>query len=169
MSGATYKTNDGRGEARSKGVKSQATTVDTNRKAHHDFFIEDKFTAGIELQGWEVKSARAGTVNLRDSFVQFVEGQAWLKNAHFSPYEYGIFENQETNRTRRLLLNKSEIAKITVAVKTKGYTCVATKIYFNEHGRVKVDIAVAKGKHTYDKRQALKERDIARENRDLGV
>ena len=163
MSGATYKTNDGRGEARSKGVKSQATTVDTNRKAHHDFFIEDKFTAGIELQGWEVKSARAGTVNLRDSFVRFENGSAWLWGAHFSPYEYGVVQLQDTNRARRLLLNKSEIAKISLAVRAKGYTCVATRIFFNEHGRVKLDIAVAKGKHTYDKRQALKERDIERE------
>jgi len=137
--------------------------ISDNRKARFDFFIEDKFEAGIELLGWEVKSARAGSVNLQDSFVWFENGSAWLKNAHFSPYEYGDVKTQEPRRDRRLLLNKSEIAKLHTAVRAKGYTCVATKIYFNSRGIVKVEIATAKGKKNYDKKQTMKERDILRE------
>ena len=158
--------------------------VTDNRKAHFDYFIEDKFEAGMELLGWEVKSARAGSVNLQDSFVTFKENypvtdaavppllkkgnltghpECFLKNAHFSPYENGDVPSQETRRDRRLLLNRSEINKLCTAVKTKGYTCIATKIYFNKQGRVKIEIALAKGKHTYDKKKTLKERDIARE------
>jgi len=147
-------------------------TVTDNRKARFDYYIEDKFEAGIELFGWEVKSARAGNVNLQDSFVYFgnktADGrrqtaECFLKNSHFSPYEYGDVKMQETRRNRRLLLNRSQINKLSTAVKTKGYTCVATKIYFNNQGRAKVEIALAKGKHNYDKKKVLKEKDIARE------
>jgi len=134
-----------------------------NRKARFDYYIEDKFEAGIELEGWEVKSARAGNVNLQDSFVYFKDAQCWLKNAHFSPYNFGDVNTQDTRRDRRLLLNRSEINKLSGAVKTKGYTCVATKIYFNKQGRVKAEVALAKGKHNYDKKKVLKEKDIARE------
>lgn len=138
-------------------------TVSDNRKARFDFFIEDKYEAGIELLGWEVKSARAGEVNLKDSFVHFTGGEAFLKNAHFSPYGFGDVKTQDTRRDRRLLLNKHEIEKISTAVKTKGYTCVVTKVYFNGKGLVKAEIALAKGKHNFDKKKAMKERDIARE------
>jgi len=140
--------------------------VTDNRKARFDYYIEDKFEAGIELFGWEVKSARAGNVNLQDSFVFFsrsCEPEAFLKNAHFSPYEYGDVKLQETSRDRRLLLNRSQINKLSNAVKTKGYTCVATKIYFSNKGLAKVEIALAKGKHNFDKKKVLKEKDIARE------
>jgi SsrA-binding protein len=140
-----------------------SAVVTDNRKAHHDFFIEDKFEAGIALLGWEVKSARAGTVNLKDSFVYFEKDGAVLKNAHFSPYSFGDVKTQESRRDRRLLLNKSEMRKIFNAVRAKGYTCVPTKVYFNKKGILKVEIALAKGKHTYDKKAALKERDILRE------
>lgn len=137
--------------------------VADNKKAFHDYFIDDKYEAGIELLGWEVKSARAATVNLADSFIFFENEIPVLKNAHFSPYNYGDVKTQECKRDRRLLLNKSEINKIHTAVKTKGVTCIATKIYFNERGTVKLEIALARGKHTFDKKQTLKERDIARE------
>ncbi|MDR0462314.1 MAG: SsrA-binding protein SmpB [Christensenellaceae bacterium] len=141
--------------------------ISDNRKARHDFFIEDKFEAGVALLGWEVKSARASTVNLKDSFVHFTvtDGvvEAWLKNAHFSPFQFGDVKTQETRRDRKLLLNKSEIRKIHTAVKAKGYTCVPTRIYFNKQGCVKLEIALALGKKNYDKRAALKERDIERE------
>jgi SsrA-binding protein len=144
-------------------------TVSDNRKARFDFAIGDKYEAGIELLGWEVKSARAGSVNLQDSFVYFQPApqggavQCFLKNAHFSPYGFGDMKTQEPLRDRRLLLNRSEINKLYTAVKAKGFTCVATRIYFNGRGRVKVEIALARGKHNYDKKKTLKERDIARE------
>ena len=137
--------------------------ISDNRKARFDFYIEDTFEAGVELFGWEVKSARASTVNLQDSFVYVAKGEVFLKNAHFSPYDFGDVKTQETRRDRRLLLNKSEINKIHTAVKTKGYTCVATKIYFNNKGLVKIEIALAKGKQNFDKKKVMKERDIARE------
>jgi SsrA-binding protein len=140
--------------------------VTDNRKARFDYLIEDKYEAGLELFGWEVKSARAGGVNLQDSFVFFTKAapvQCFLKNAHFSHYEYGDVKTQDARRDRRLLLNRSQINKFCSAVKTKGYTCVATKIYFNARNRVKVEIALAKGKHKFDKKKTLKEKDIARE------
>ena len=116
----------------------------------------------MELQGWEVKSARAGNVNLQDSFV-FFSRECFLKNAHFSPYENGDVKTQDVRRDRKLLLNRAQINKMSTAVKTKGYTCVVTKIYFNSRGRIKAEVALARGKHTYDKKKVLKEKDIARE------
>jgi len=149
---------------------AQKPLVSDNRKARHDFFIEDKFEAGLELLGWEVKSARAGTVNLQDSFIYFEikkggDGvvEAVLKNAHFSPFQFGDVNTQVVRRDRKLLLNRSEISKLHNGVKTKGFTCIATKIYFNKKGLVKLEIALAKGKQNYDKKQTLKERDIARD------
>ena len=140
--------------------------VTENRKARFDFYIEDKYEAGIELLGWEVKSARAGGVNLQDSFVYFEGGaraQAFLKNAHFAPFAFGDVSKQDLRRDRRLLLNRSEINKLHNAVKTKGMTVIATRIYFDPRGRVKAEIALARGKHNFDKKKTLKERDIARE------
>ena len=162
--------------------------ADNNRRAFHDYFIEDKFEAGMELLGWEVKSARNGGVNLSDSFVYFevtkslrgAKGdeaipsrtnsnaripqiECWLKNSHFAPYRDGRQEEQNTKRDRKLLLKRAQIEKLHNSVRAKGYTCVATKIYFNSRGLVKVEIARARGKHTYDKKQSLKERDIKRE------
>ena len=175
-----------------KKTKKPNPIVSDNRKARHDFSLEDKYEAGVVLLGWEVKSARAGTVNLQDSFIYFgafggalkrkssatpaenslskhapAPLEAWLKNAHFSPYEYGIVTTQEVRRDRKLLLNSTEIKKIHTAVKTKGYTCVPTKIYFNKQGRVKLEIALARGKHKFDKKKELKERDIMREEKKL--
>lgn len=134
-----------------------------NRKARFDYHIEDKIETGIELQGWEVKSARAGEVNLLDSFVFFSNGECWLKNAHFSPYKDGRVQEQESKRNRKLLLRKSQIEKLHMQVKAKGYTCVVTKLYFNPRGLVKAEIALARGKQNYDKKATLRERDIKRE------
>jgi len=139
--------------------------ITDNRRARFDYFIEDKYEAGMELEGWEVKSARAGSVTLAESFVAFTNGQCFLKNASFSPYNFGDVTAQNPRRDRRLLLKKSEIAKLSMAVAAKGYTVVATQIYFNKDGRIKIEIALARGKHTFDKKQTLKERDIARETR----
>lgn len=144
--------------------------ITSNRKAFHNFFIEDKFEAGLELQGWEVKSARAGEINLADSFVFFSGGEAVLKNAHFAPYKDGRVEEQSTKRDRKLLLKRVQIEKLHVAVKAKGYTCVVTKVYLSPRGLVKAEIALAKGKQNYDKKQDLKERDIKREaQRDISL
>ena len=139
-------------------------TIASNKKAFYNYFIEDKFEAGIELLGWEVKSARAAEVSLLDSFVFFAKGEAVLKNAHFAPYSKGSSAvEQIPRRDRRLLLRRSQIEKLHKAVQTKGVTCVVTRLYFNSRGLLKAEVAVARGKHTYDKKQVLKERDIKRE------
>jgi SsrA-binding protein len=138
--------------------------IANNKKAFHDYFIEDKFEAGIELLGWEVKSARAANVSLTDSFVWFRDAECFLKNAHFGPYENGIVADQNPRRDRRLLLRRAQIEKLSAAVKTKGYTCVVTKLYLTPRGLIKAEIALARGKHTYDKKQTLKEKDIKRES-----
>jgi SsrA-binding protein len=136
-----------------------------NRKARFNYFIKDKFEAGIALEGWEVKSVRDGKISLDESFVH-LEGepkQAILKNAFIANYDFGDVQLQNTKRNRRLLLHKSEIEKIARAVLIKGNSCVVTRIYLNAAGLIKAEIAVAVGKHSYDKKQVLKERDIAKE------
>jgi len=137
--------------------------IANNKKAFHEYFIEDKFEAGMELFGWEVKSARAAEVNLLDSFVWFKDGECFLKNAHFSPYKQGVVAEQNPTRDRKLLLRRTQIDKLNASVKAKGYTCVVTKMYLNSRGLVKAEVALAKGKHTYDKKQVLKEKDLKRE------
>ena len=147
-------------------------TLAGNKRAHFDYFLTEKTEAGLSLQGWEVKSARAGNVNLGDSFIFFEQSQTptgrtttrcFLKNAHFSPYEYGEVKNQDVRRNRQLLLNAPQIRKLYEAVRQKGFTCIATKLYLNKAGLLKLEIALAKGKQNYDKRQTLKERDLNRE------
>jgi len=138
-------------------------TIASNKKAFFNYFIEDTIEAGLELQGWEVKSARAGNVNLAESFVMFREGEAWLKNSHFSNYEYGRTEEQNVRRDKKLLMNRSQIDKFHKAVTTKGITCVVTKLYFNKRGLLKAEVALARGKQLHDKKQVIKERDLKRE------
>ena len=137
--------------------------VASNKKAFHNYFIEDRIEAGLELHGWEVKSARAGNVSLAESFVYFSGGEAWLKNAQFSPYEYAKTVEQQPRRDRKLLLKRNQIDKFHKAVATKGVTCIVTKIYFTKKGLAKADVAIARGKQLHDKKQVLKERDIKRE------
>jgi len=137
--------------------------VTRNKRAYYDYFIEDKYEAGLSLEGWEVKTARTGNVSLAESFVFIRDGSAFLKNAHFAPYEYGVVKNQDSRRDRRLLLRKAELGKILKASAVKGYTLVATKMYFNSRGLLKIEIATAKGKKNFDKKQTIKERDIERE------
>jgi SsrA-binding protein len=138
-----------------------------NRKARFNYFIKDKFEAGLVLEGWEVKSARAGKISLDESFVhlQGEPREAVLKNSFIANYADGDVPNQNTKRNRKLLLHKSEIEKIARAVLIKGNSCVVTKVYLDGGGLIKAEIAVASGKHTYDKKQVLKERDIARETK----
>lgn len=136
--------------------------VATNKKAYHDYFIEDTYEAGIQLVGSEVKSIRLGNVNLKDSFALIKNNEVFLYNAHISPYEKGSYYNPEPKRTRKLLLHKLEIDKLRSKVERKGYTLVVTKLYFKQ-SLVKVELALAKGKELHDKRQTLKEKQLNRE------
>ena len=138
--------------------------VATNRRAAHDYFLEDRFEAGIALVGSEIKSVRNGQVQLREAYVETQGGQAILLNAHIAPYDPASRENHEPLRPRKLLLHKKEIGKLAEKVKLKGYTVVALKMYLSK-GRAKVEIALARGKQQHDKRQAIAERDAERDIR----
>ena len=133
-----------------------------NKKAYHDYFIEETYQAGISLVGTEVKSLREGKCSLKESFIKIENGSAFIYNMHISHYEQGNIFNVDPLRTRRLLLHKHEISKIQAAVSATGYTVVPLKIYF-AHGLVKMDIGVAKGKKIYDKRQSIAKNDQLRE------
>lgn len=133
-----------------------------NRKAWHDYFIEDTYEAGIELSGTEVKSIRLGRLNLKDSYVQIEHGQAFLYGMHISPYDMGNIFNKDPLRPRRLLLHKREINRLYGSVMQQGYSIVPLRVYL-KRGLVKVEIALAKGKKAYDKRQALAQKDVQRE------
>ncbi len=137
--------------------------ISNNKRAYFDYFVSDLVEAGIVLEGSEVKSVRAGGASLSESFVVVKNNEIFLKNAYIKPYEQTSSFKPDERRTRKLLLNKSEISKFSRAVKEKGFTVVATKIYFNKSGKVKVEIGLAKGKKLYDKRQTLKEKSVKRE------
>lgn len=141
-----------------KGIK----VVATNRKARHDYFILDTYEAGIELVGTEVKSIRAGHVNLKDSFCQVKDGEMFVYQMHVSPYEQGNIFNKDPMRPRRLLLHRREITHLYAQVKQDGFALVPLSIYF-KNARLKLQIGVAKGKKLYDKRAAMAERDSKRE------
>ena len=135
--------------------------IATNKKAYHDYFVEDTYEAGVVLVGCEVKSVRAGAVNLRDSFVIIKNGEVWMLNVHIAPYKQGSYNNVDSKRTRKLLLNRREINKLRGKVEQKGYTLVPLKIYF-KGALVKVEIGLCKGKELHDKRAAIKEREVNR-------
>ena len=132
-----------------------------NKKLFFDYFIEETFEAGISLTGAEVKSIKLGHVNLKDSYCSLDKGEIFLRNCFVSAYDKGFF-NRDEKRPRKLLLHRAEINKLIGKVKVKGYTLAPTKIYFKDNF-IKVEIALCKGKHTFDKRAAIKERDIKRE------
>ncbi len=136
--------------------------VAKNRKAFHDYEIVETYEAGIVLQGTEVKSVREGRVNLKDSYAQVKDGELWLRNCHISPYPQGNIYNHEPLRPRKLLLHKRQISKLTVDTTRKGLTIVPLSFYFLD-GRVKVEIAVARGKKAYDKRETERRKDVERE------
>lgn len=139
------------------------TTIALNKKAKHDYFIEQRFECGIVLQGWEVKSLRAGHGNLSDSYVHIRNGEAWLINAHISPLlSASTHISPETTRSRKLLLHKKELDKLIGSVERKGYTLVPLAMYW-KGGKAKVEIALAKGKKEHDKRDATRDRDWQRE------
>ena len=135
--------------------------VANNKRAYHDYFIEEKLEAGIALTGTEIKSVRLGKVQFKDSFIQIQDGQAVLKNMNIAPYEFGNQFNHEVERDRRLLLHRSEINKWGKKVKLKGYTIVPLQIYL-KNGLAKVELGLALGKAAHDKRQVEKERDAKR-------
>jgi SsrA-binding protein len=136
--------------------------VATNRKARHDYHIEDVYEAGIVLTGTEVKSLRAGRASLVDGYATIERGEAWLENVHIPEYTQGTWTNHSTRRRRKLLLNRDEITKLTGKIKESGFTLVPLSLYFKD-GRAKVEIALAKGKKDYDKRHTLKEQQDKRE------
>lgn len=140
-----------------------ARVVAENRKARYDYSFEDIFEAGIALQGTEVKSLRFGKGNIAEAYAEIRGGEAWLVNAHIPEFSHGNRHNHEPTRPRKLLLHKREINRLGGAVQRKGMTLVPTKLYFDARGRVKLELALAKGKQAHDKRQAIKERDWARQ------
>jgi SsrA-binding protein len=145
-----------------KAADDNTRLIAANRKAFHDFFVEDKLEAGIALVGTEVKSAREGRVNLRDSYAEVREGEVYLVGAHISPYEQGNLANHEPLRPRKLLLHVREIARLQQKINERGYTLVPTRMYFRG-SRVKVEIALAHGKKQFDKRADLATRDAQRD------
>ena len=137
--------------------------VAQNRKAYHDYFVEDKYEAGISLAGTEVKSIRQGTINLKDSFCIVKDGEIFVHGMHISPYEKGNIFNKDPLRPRRLLMHKREIRKLHNLIKQDGYAIIPLSVYFNERSRVKLEIGVCKGKKLYDKRDAAAAKDAKRE------
>jgi len=138
--------------------------IATNRKAYHEYHIEDTIEAGIALVGSEVKSVAAGKVSLTDAYCRVENGEMWVHNMHIAPYDPAARFNHEPRRKRKLLLHKWEITRLGSKAEQKGYTLIPLKLYFR-NGKVKVEIGLAKGKRKYDKREAIRQRDIERELR----
>jgi SsrA-binding protein len=143
-------------------LKGESRTIAVNRKAHHDYDLRDSVEAGLALTGTEIKSVREGRVNLRDAYVQIKGGEAWLMEMHITPYERGGYANHDPRRPRKLLLHRDEIVRLGSQVAQKGLTLVPTRLYL-KNGRAKVEVALAKGRKLYDKREAIAERDAERQ------
>lgn len=142
-----------------------------NKKAFHDYFIEDKLEAGIELVGTEVKSVKAGKVSIKESFIRIIKNEIFIMNMHITPYEFGNINNLSESRVRKLLLNRKEIEKWAAKIKEQGYTIIPLSVYTKQR-LVKMEIGLAKGKKLHDKREALKrkdqERDMKKVQKDFG-
>jgi SsrA-binding protein len=136
--------------------------VAVNRRAYHDYFIDEKYEAGLVLTGTEVKSLRTGRANLVDGYVRIDGNEAWLENVHISPYAQGGYVNHDPRRTRKLLLHAREIASLVGKVRQRGYTLIPLRLYFSRN-HAKVEVGLGRGKRQYDKRQALAEADAKRE------
>ncbi len=144
-------------------MKMDGKIIATNRVANHEYYILDRFEAGIVLDGGEIKSVRGGNCNLKDSFCVFYDGEIFVKNMHISVYDKsGAFNHRDATRDRKLLLHKAEIIKLSSKVAEKGLTVVPLKLYFKD-ALVKMEIGLCQGKHTYDKKKSLMEKDILRE------
>src|SRR3990170_4457348 len=134
-----------------------------NRQAYYDYFIEEKYDAGLVLTGTEVKSLRAGRASFNDSYCYFNNGEMWIKSLHIAEYSHGTANNHDPVRERKLLLNKKELRKIKGKIKEKGISVIPLRIFFSEKGLVKIEVGLGKGKKLYDKRETIKQRDTQRE------
>lgn len=135
-----------------------------NKKAERNFFIQQKFEAGIVLKGTEIKSIRAGRINFKDSYARAEKGEIWLYNLHISPYDQASYNNHDPERERKLLLNRSEIRKLIIKMDERGFTLVPLELYINEKGIVKLTIALARGKRKYDKRDDMQKKTELRDS-----
>jgi len=134
-----------------------------NKRASFEYFLLEEFTAGIQLTGTEIKSIRSGKVNLVDAYCVFENDELFVKNMHIAEYVYGSHYNHEPKRDRKLLLTKKELRKLSNKVREKGFTIIPVQIFINDKGLAKLDIALARGKHFYDKRESLKKKDVQKE------
>lgn len=134
-----------------------------NRSAYHEYFIEDKYDAGIVLAGTEVKSLREGRVSFNDAYCYFDKGELWIKSLHITQYSHGTANNHDPVQERKLLLHKKELRKLEAKTKEKGYSIIPLRIFFNEKGLAKVEIGLGKGKKLFDKRETIKQRDTDRD------
>ena len=144
-------------------MKAKSNVVAQNRKARHDYFILDTFECGIVLTGTEIKSVRAGNLNLKDSYASLEDGELWLLGMHISPYEKGTYYNHEPERRRKLLLHRHELIRLRGKIREKGLTLVPLSVYIKEGRRAKVELALAQGKSAHDKRDAIADRDAKRD------
>jgi SsrA-binding protein len=138
--------------------------IASNRKAYHEYFFIDRYKAGVALVGTEVKSARGGRINMSDAFCLFKDGELWLRNMHIAEYPQGGLTNHLPKHDRKLLLQKRELRRLEAKIKERGLTIVPVEVFINERDMIKVEIALAKGKKAYDKRDSIKDRDL---NRDM--
>lgn len=143
-------------------MKRERKLVANNKKARHDYFVEDTYEAGIVLTGTEIKSVRAGRVNIKESYCRIQGGEVFIYGMHISPYEQGNIFNVNPLRDRKLLLNKKEIRKIADKLAQQGLTLIPLQMYINEDGRAKIEIAIGRGKKLYDKRESIAKRDAER-------
>jgi len=143
-------------------LKNHIKIVTENRKARHNYFIEDKFEAGMVLKGTEVKSLRLGSANLKDSYAKIVNGEVFVHQMHIGAYPFAYYENHDPLRPRKLLLHKNEIKRLYSKVNEKGSSLIPLRVYF-KGGKVKITLAIAKGKRKYDKRETIRKRDEKRE------
>jgi SsrA-binding protein len=134
-----------------------------NRKAYHEYYVDTRYIAGIVLRGTEVKSLRGGKLSFNDSYALFEGGELFLKSLHISEYAFGTLVNHEPMQERKLLMTKRELSKLQTKIKEKGFSLIPLRVYFDENGRVKVEIGLCRGKKAYDKRQVIKEREAKRE------
>lgn len=148
--------------AKKKVIKNARINI-KNKRAEHDYLIIDKWMAGIVLTGTEIKSIRAGKASLVDTFCFVLDGEMWVKNMYIAPYDFGSYNNHATRRDRKLLLNKKEIRNIQQDCQSPGFTIVPLRLFIDDNGRAKLDIALCRGKHEYDKRASMRERDDKRE------
>ena len=144
-------------------IRKKSPVQIRNKKASFEYFFVDTYMAGIVLTGTEIKSIRLGKASLVDAYCVIINGEMWLKGMNISPYFYGSYSNHESKRDRKLLLTSREISRLQEALKQVGYTIIPTLVFIDEKGRAKVDIALAKGKKMYDKRQSLKDKEDRRE------